>query len=186
MRPQEETRPLMAALASRRAAIVDAWLARTLQTYPEPTSRFLVREQDPFRNPVGQAFKEAFPVLLDEVLGGMDAGRLTPALERLVRIRAVQDFTAARAVAFVFALKGVIRDALRNESQASPNVEVLAAVDGRIDEVALLAFDLFMRCRESVYEIKANDARRRASLLERMYGRERYAEACGPDGPPGP
>jgi len=47
----------------------------------------------------------------------------------------------------------------------------LGALDGRIDEVALLAFDLFMRCREQMFTIKADEARRRTSLLERMQER---------------
>jgi hypothetical protein len=41
--------------------------------------------------------------------------------------------------------------------------------------MALLAFDLFMKCRERIYEIKANEARRRMFLLERMQGK--WAEA---------
>ena len=34
--------------------------------------------------------------------------------------------------------------------------------------MALLAFDLFMRCRDQMAAIKADEARRRTSLLERM------------------
>ncbi len=152
--------PLTGALAARKDAIVRAWLARTLETYPERTARFLAREPDPFRNPVGQALKEALPALFDELLGAMDGGRLAPLLDGIVRIRAVQDFTPSQAVAFVFLLKQAIREEGGGEG--------LAAVDGRIDEVALLAFDLFMRCRDQMSAIKADEARRRTSLLERM------------------
>jgi hypothetical protein len=34
--------------------------------------------------------------------------------------------------------------------------------------MALLAFDLYMKCREKIYEIKAEEAKRRVYLLERV------------------
>ncbi|MBI4591114.1 MAG: RsbRD N-terminal domain-containing protein [Candidatus Rokubacteria bacterium] len=170
--------PLTGALAAGKDAIVRAWLARTLEAYPERTARFLAQEGDPFRNPVGQTLKEALPALFDELLGAMDAGRLSTLLDGIVRIRAVQDFTPSQATAFVFLLKKVIREQMDLPPHLSPlplrgagegeGAMALAAVEGRIDEMALLAFDLFVRCREQMYWIKADEARRRTSLLERM------------------
>ena len=54
-----------------------------------------------------------------------------------------EDFTAAQAVAFVFLLKRILRDPARDE---------------RIDALALRAFDLYMQCREKIWEIKAKQA----------------------------
>lgn len=147
------------ALEEKGSAILKQWIARTLQSYADQTSRFLLDEKDPFRNPVGHALKEGLPVLFEELAGGMDAARITPALDSIVRIRAVQDFTASQAVAFVFLLKKIVHEELAGEN--------LAALEERIDELALLAFDLFMKCREKIYEIKANEARRRVFVMER-------------------
>lgn len=180
----EDAQPLRDALAARKNAIIQAWLARTLQTYPEHTSRFLLQEKDPFRNPVGHTLKEAFPALFDQLVGGMDTATITPVLDGIVRIRAVQDFTASQAVAFLFLLKKVVREVLQGESQRRPDGGGLAAMEGRIDEMALLAFDLFMKCRERIYEIKANEAKRQIYLLQRMHGMEPAATACGPEAPP--
>lgn len=162
--------PLMEALAAKKSAIVQEWLARTLQTYPEHTSRFLAHEKDPFRNPVGHSLKAALPLLFDELLGEMNASRITPVLDGVVRIRAVQDFTAGQAVAFIFLLKRVIREELIREIQGGADGEALAAVEGRIDEMALLAFDLFIQCRERLYEIKAHEVRRRFEVLLKRHG----------------
>lgn len=194
----EDAQPLRDALAARKNAIIQAWLARTLQTYPEHTRRFLSQERDPFRNPVGSTLKDALPVLFDAVLEGMDTAQVIPALDSIVRIRAVQDFTPSQAVAFLFLLKQVVREALHRPphpalSPAGGGEEKgegvalmggLAVVEGRIDEMALLAFDLFMKCRERIYEIKANEAKRKIYVLERMYGVEPAATACGPEAPP--
>ena len=184
------SQPLVKALAARKDALVGEWLSRTLEAYPDHTAGLLARDRDPFRNPVGHAFKEAFPALVDELLGEMDAVRITSLLDGIVRIRAVQDFTASRAVAFVFLLKQVIREELNrptrpslsphpplspsggeDKGEGAERAEALADLERRIDEMALLAFDLFMKCREELCAIKLNEARSRTYLLERMQGR---------------
>ncbi len=144
----------------RRGAIVDQWMARTLGTYPFLTSKYLLEEKDRFRNPVGHALRAALPVLVDELLGGMNAERITAALDPLVRMRAVQDFSASQAVGFVFAL----RDVLRNES---PD-ELTPEAEERIDRIALAAFDLFVKCRETMDRIRVDEARRALYVLNRV------------------
>jgi hypothetical protein len=146
-------------LADKRSAVIQEWFERTLQSYPEQTSGFLRGEKDPFRNPVGHTLREGLGVLFDEILGEMDEVRITAALDAIVRIRAVQDHTASEAVAFLFLLKEVLRD--------KPPAGDLAMLENRIDRVALLAFDLYMKCREKIYEIKAEEAKRRVYVLER-------------------
>ncbi len=149
----------MRALAGERSAVVREWFERTLQSYPEETSGFLRGEKDPFRNPVGHTLREGLGVLFDEVAGEMDQARITASLDAIVRIRAVQDHTASQAVAFLFLLKDVLRE-------KSPAAD-LAMLENRIDRMALLAFDLYMKCREKIYEIQAEEAKRRVYVLER-------------------
>lgn len=154
--------PLLPDISSPRSeAIVRKWLTHVLETYPEQTSRFLLQTTDPFRNPVGRVLKEGLSLLVDEVVGEFNWTRVTPVLDEIMRVRAVQDFTASQAVGFLFALKQVIREELNPESAT------LAAVDRRVDELVLRAFDLYAKCRERTHEIKVNEARRRVYVLER-------------------
>jgi len=164
----EAAQLLWKALTARKGAIIRAWLAQTLHTYPDHSSRFMAHEPDPFRNPVGHTLKEALSVLFDELLGDMNPETIMPLLEGIVRIRAVQDFTAAQAVAFVFLLKKVLREEIKDAVAGSPGASDLESLEDRIDEMALLAFDLFMRCRERIYEVRVNETKRRLYLLERM------------------
>lgn len=155
-------------LRSRRAAILDRWRKLTLEVYPEDALRFLRREKDRFQNPVGTATSGALESLLEGLLARRDAAELQSALDGIVRIRAVQDLSPSRATGFVFLLKRAIReelgDALTAEAARAPWFEVEAA----IDRLGLAAFDLYVRCREQVYELRASDLRRRtAKLLER-------------------
>jgi hypothetical protein len=165
----EGAQPLLEALVAKKSIIVNEWLGQTLRTYPEHTSRFLAQEKDPFRNPVGHTLREALPALFERLIAGSDAATLSRLLDPILRIRAVQDFSAGQAVAFVFLLKRVMREVLGDETDRDTGGESLAAMEARIDEMALLAFDLFMKCREQIYEIKWSEAKRRLFVLERMH-----------------
>lgn len=146
-----------------REALGRAWLERTLAAYPEQTRRFLVRESDPFRNPIGHALREKVPILADELLGTMNIDRLNEALGDLVRIRAVQDFKPSDAVAFLFELRSIVH------SRGAGGIENWDELDRRIEQAALLAFDLYMACREKIYDIQVDEARRRTAHLERIF-----------------
>lgn len=162
-------------LLERRNAILKEWLDRTLGTYPDSTARLFSGVDDRFRNPVGHTFREVLPALLDSLLRAADTAALVPLLDRIVRLRAVQDFTASQAVAFVFLLKRVIRGEL--EGQAVRGSEEMTALEARIDELGLLAFDVFMKCREQIYELKAHEVLRMMSVREQRERRIQSSEA---------
>jgi hypothetical protein len=71
----------------------------------------------------------------------------------------VQDFTASQATAFVLKLKEILRDCLADELQDALRLKELLAFESRIDQLSLMAFDVYMECREKVYEIAANETR---------------------------
>ena len=79
-------------------------------------------------------------ILLDELLLGMDHGRVAAALDSIMQIRAVQDVPPGRALEFLFQLKDILRDQQPARSWSCSNA--------RIDEMALMAFDLYMKYRE--------------------------------------
>jgi hypothetical protein len=147
-------------LAERRSAILERWLEQTFASYPSQTAWFLRNEKNRFRNPVGNTLREGLATLLNEITGEMDTAKVRPALESIVRLRAVQDFTAAQATGFVFALREILYDNL--EGGGPPTWQK------RIDEMALLAFELYTRCREEIYEIKARERQREVFVWEKM------------------
>ena len=169
-------RSLAEVLSSGRSTIVEEWLKRTIQSYPESAGRFLSQEKDPFRNPVGHTLKAGLAELFDGLTGPPDTTAAGVALDGIVRIRAVQDFSAGQAVAFVFLLKKIIRDLFPEHVQRC-SYEA-AALESRIDDLALLAFDIFMRCREQIIEIQAKEAKRRVAVLEKAYRMRSSESTC--------
>jgi hypothetical protein len=89
----------------------------------------------------------------------MDAARVEAALDPLIQIRAVEDCTPGRALEFLFQLKPILR-----EHASGLDLELLNA---RIDEMVLVAFNLYLKYRERTFEARANEARRRVFVLER-------------------
>ena len=159
---------LLLSLDGKRDAVVTRWLGRTLQDYAEDTSRFLLREKDRFHNPVGHALKEGLPALFDALLLGDASGDLESKLDAIIRMRAVQDFSATQAVSFVFLVKEIVRQQVKDGRDASPGGRALAAFESRVDRLALHAFNLFVQCREQISAIKARSAGRRTFVSERL------------------
>ena len=147
----------------RKRAIARQWLELILRTYPSQSVKFLLHETDCFRNPVGQTHKDAIPLLVGGLFGDMDSANVRQALEDIVRIRAVQNFSAKEAVRFVFLLKEILQRELPAEDP------IRLELDRRVDEMALVAFDLYSQCREQISAIQVNEARSRVALLERIF-----------------
>lgn len=157
----------MPLLAASRSAVLQRWFQLIVDSYPAGVARFLATEPDRFANPVGQTIRGRCADLLDGLLAGKADQELVPALDDIVRIRAVQDFSPSQAVGFVFLLKRALRE---EAGQGSPELGgEMAALESRIDMLACLAFDIYMSCREKAYEIQAKELRRRTfKLLERL------------------
>ena len=132
--------------------ILEQWFAQAIESYPRLTAQFLAAERDAFRNPVGHTLHEGMAVLLQEILGEMRASKISPALDSIVRIRAVQDFKPSEAVGFIFLLRSI----LLGSSPPRP-----AMLEARVDQLMLTAFDHYMDCREDIARVRSNEAKRR-------------------------
>lgn len=153
-------------LSEKRSAILKKWFDAIIQTYPPETASFLKRQKNPFTNPVGNTILQGIDGLLEELINGMDSTRLSYFLDNLIRVRAIQDFTPSEAVAFIFHLKRIIREELGGGIPEAA-VHELPLLEGRIDLLALMAFDIYAKCREKIYEIRANEMNNSTFMLLR-------------------
>ncbi len=134
-----------------------------VDTYPADTSRFLKSQKDPFANPVGGATIQGLDAMFDELFGNMDRETILTSLDPIIRIRAIQDFSPSDATGFIFFLKEILRDYIKDQ----PLSEWLS-LESKIDEIALMAFDIYLKCRETLFRIKANEEKNRTfSAFER-------------------
>jgi hypothetical protein len=155
-------------LLRKGSSILHRWLNAVLETYPADAQRFLRKQRDPFANPVGTTLSKELENLYGEILKHAEMEELTSILDRIIRIRAVQDFSPSQAVSFVLMLKQVARSELQKEIAEGNLGEELHRFESRIDEISLRAFDLYMKCKEKIFEIRVNESRNQvARLLER-------------------
>ena len=148
-------------LQEKKPVIIKQWFEALVETYPEGTRSSLRKQDAQFANPVGYHYAEGVEALFDALLGGMLPDTVSTFLDSMIRIRAVQNFTPAQAVAFIFQLKHIVRAALGSELLQDRKLsEELVALESAVDDLALFAFDLYMHCREGIYDIKAKEAGR--------------------------
>jgi hypothetical protein len=152
-------------LSGKKTDIVKKCFNLTVETYPPETAGLLRRGRDRFLNPVGFTIRSEIENIFDEVVGAMDVERLFASLENVIKIRAIQNFAPSEAISFVYLLKRSIREELTSIADFGLQIaeqrliEELTELNERLDRVALLAFDVYVQCREKIHEIKLKEAK---------------------------
>lgn len=150
-------------LQQKKEHILKRWFSLILEAYPPDVANFMKHEKDRFTNPVGYAISTGTAALLDEVTHGADSDRLISALDSIIRIRAVQGFTPSQALAFVFLLKKAVWEELKIKDSGftildPPELyEELLQFETRVDGLASLAFDVYVKCRDDINRIKVGE-----------------------------
>ena len=149
-------------LEQNKGTIVKKWLVLIFDTYPADTAQFMKRQKDPFANPVGNTLSVNLGPLFDELLNEMDYKAITSYLDPILRVRAVQPIlSSSQSIGFIFLLKKAIRRSLKKELSDKNILKELLHFESKIDELTLIAFDVYLKCREQIYEIKSNEVRNR-------------------------
>jgi hypothetical protein len=168
-------------LEKRKSVILKKWYDQVVDTYPAETALFLKQQKDAFSNPVGKTTRDSLHALLSELLKPeMDSESVHSHLDPIVRIRAVQAmFTPSQAAGFVYFLKDIIREVLGRELDDVDRLNRLLVFERRIDDMGMAAFNIYMKCREAVFQMKANQEKNkiykaflRAGLVEEIPGDE--------------
>ncbi len=139
---------------NNRDQILQTWFRAVIETYPGETARVLGKDANRFDNPVGAVTRESLEEILNLIIKGQfNRDTLEKALDPLIRIRAVQAFDAADAVGFVFTLKDIASEFIDPAKSTE--------FDRQVDEIALAAFNRYLKCREDIFLLKATESKRR-------------------------
>ncbi len=159
-------------LKEKKPAILQKWFDVILETYPAEYAGLLKGRKNRFTDPVGYTLYEGLDGLVDGIIKEVPFEEVAPFLDDIIKIRAVQDFSASQAVAFIFHLKRIINEELQNMSGQRGVIDSAAwsAFESKLDNLALMSFDIYMEARAKIYENKASEVRDRAfRLLQREY-----------------
>jgi hypothetical protein len=158
-------------LEEKQSAIIRRWLADTFATYSSGASEFFQHTQNPFTNPVGNALRKGITGIFECLLAEKPDESIRVYLNDVIKIRAVQEFSPSQALSFIFLLKNAIRAEI---GVAVDNPELtmdLAKFESKIDRVALLAFEVYMNCREQVFTLRVNEVKRSVSAIMTRFNR---------------
>ncbi len=156
-------------LRDKRDALAIRWRELVLETYPPESVAFLGQEKDEFRNPVGATIRQAIDTLTGTLVTGAAREGPSPALDAMVRMRAVQNFSPAQTVGFVFLFRRALADVLREELPEVRAVELIGLF-ARLDDLALEAWDRYAACRDKVSDLRAREATARTYTLLKRAG----------------
>ena len=142
-------------LAPKKKAIVQKWIDQVLDSYGAPD--FFKKQKDRFANPIGSTVSDGLQNIFAILVEEKDLAEAAKPLEDIIKIRAVQEFAPSVAVSFVYILKNIVREELAKEKNREEVLGLLAVLDSRIDKIALMAFDIYMDCRERLHKIRVNE-----------------------------
>jgi hypothetical protein len=156
---------LRAHLETRMEDLAAAWLKAMFATLPNEGVGFLATSRDPMKNPMGVTMRAGADGVLRALLAGATREELEHRIDDLIHLRAVQGLLPSQALAFIPSLKGLLRREIGDRE--FPAAE-FAEIDRAIDELLYLSFDVYVRCREQIYELRARSMRDRSyKLMER-------------------
>jgi len=158
-----------------RTEMLARWFDRIVDHYPAETASFLRGQSDPFANPVGAGLRDELAPILDAILDGRDPVEVESGVDRIVRVRALQEMSPSMAVGFVLELKEVFDEVTDEASNDGKRI-----FDKRVDGMLLAAFNVYNRCREQVYDIRVKEIRNRSLKVMERLNSWREERAGGP------
>lgn len=154
-------------LEGKEDTIAERWATLVFETYPRETTQFLKGEGDPFANPVGKLLRDASRPLVRALSEEWAGAESLEDLAELMRLRSIQDMTAAHAVGIVPLLRRAVIDVVGDRIDDA-GVAAVEELGKRIERLMLISFDAFVISRERLYEIRmAERERHTGSLLRR-------------------
>ncbi len=154
-------------IKQNRAEIVQAWIEAALNAFPADSAKFFSTKNDPFANPVGTTVTKGLNQLIDALIENRKASEIAPLLDPIVQVFCVQEFSPSKSVAFAFLLKNVLREKLAGELQNPRAQADFINFETRIDRMACLAFDVYVKYRMRIADIRVNEVKNQVATLYR-------------------
>lgn len=159
-------------LRGYKKEVASRWVEAVFATYPLETTGFLRTKNDPFTNPVAHMTREAAATLYDAMIGeDVEPEMVKAALERFVKLRAVQKFAPSQNMAVFYLMKPIIREMILPVMREKGQLDAYLAMESRLDTLALLAFDIYTAARETVAESRIREIRNQHAQLARWASR---------------
>ena len=167
-------------MSAKKNVILKKWLDAIMPCFPSAASNHFRMKGDSFANPTGSTLSAGLEDMLDELISRSGRAKTEDMLGGIIRVMAVQDMPPSQSLSFFFYLKRIVREEAGTDLSDKKLAQEVLSLEAMIDSLALSVFDIFMKCREKIYEIKANEARRANFRLLQMADRIDAVNGCRP------
>lgn len=157
-------------LIQKKSDILGRWRDLVFDSYAPETARFLKSQKDRFANPIAYQLNRGLTGIFEVFLEGADTDQIMSHLDEVIELKAIQESSPSRAMAFLFLLKTIIREELAPQASDPAYAAELTELEARLDGLALLGFDVFMQRRERLYEVRVGEMKRKVGALMRRLG----------------
>jgi hypothetical protein len=124
--------------------------------------------RDPFCDPVRATFDTCGPKLVKWALDGGSVEEAQESLMSIIRIKSLQSPIPSETIAFLPALKGILRNMILTKIKEHDREELLALVESRIDRLLLIALDCYVQCYDKINQIRISEARAERDRLLKL------------------
>ena len=150
-----------------REQVLEEWVNAIFNTYPLQSTGFLRTVKDPFTNPVADMTREAARTVYEAVSGwDKKPEDVKQAIDRFVHLRAVQAMLPSQGIMVFYLLKPIMRKHVLPKLKDQALQDYLDA-ESRLDTIVLMAFDIYMKSRETVAENRIREIKNQHAQLVR-------------------
>ncbi len=157
-------------LSDKKSELLERWRELVFDSYVPETARFLKSQKDRFANPIAYQLTRGLTGILEVLLLNKEPDQAVAQFDEVLRLKALQDASPSRAMAFIFVLKALIREELAQELKNPDFAAEMIELEARLDGLALLGFDVYMQRREKLCEVKVSEVKRKVSTFLRRHG----------------
>jgi hypothetical protein len=159
----------------KKDKILDDWLKHLMLHYDYNKLDYLEKEKDPFLNPVKYIFTSALESIFAYIFDGEELEAVYQNIEKLIKLLALNGPKASEALGpFVF-FKHYINALFMSSFSLEEKMEEYNEIMNIFDNLLLKIFDMYVQCREKIYEVRINEIKRmtfplleRSGLIERI------------------
>ena len=157
-------------LSDKKTELLERWRELVFDSYVPETARFLKSQKDRFANPLAYQLNRGLTGILEVILLNKEPDQASAQLDEVLRLKALQDASPSRALAFIFVLKALMREELAQELKNPDFAAEMIELEARLDGLALIGFDVYMQRREKLCEVKVSEIKRKVSTFLRRHG----------------
>jgi len=163
-----------------RTKILKQLIREVLETYPDQARPLIAVGSDRFANPLGATLSEGVEEIFEAITGDKTLEEIEQPLERMFKLKAVQEGKTNQALDFLFSLKSIIRNTCDVEGGNSAVLKEWFEIEERIDQIVMQGLQVFITSREKLLELQVAELKHRTYSLRKLSGELSPTEAPPP------